>query len=561
MSTLAGWARFPEDDLTVATMPRVHSALDREPWLVALVSWVTYSVLGVILVSHYGVMGDALARVADAYYVLFSRDPHLASIGFVWNPLPGLLAVPLVALKDFWPALARQGVAASLVSAAFGGLAVFFFVRILKRLGIPTGLRWTVTALFALNPGVVYYAANGMTDLMMAATMLAAVDGLWGYLEERYLSDLLGSSLWLAVGFLIRYEVAFWAAIVAICLAFGLARLPLERAPTQRRRDWIDGLLVFWMAPLVSVAIVWVFLNWTIMGDALYFLQSSYGNSAQLATGTYAYAPVDAAAGNLGATLTYLIRQTLLFPPVVPGIVVLLAFGLAGRRERHVRALIVAATTLAIPLLQALLLYRGASAGWLRFFLSFIVFGFVAIAFGARLMSTNKASPLIWGSCLLLLVAGDSATYAMLGPSTPLHTESPSTFQEIAPVVAYLDAHPRPTVLTDSFRSFPIILRVQRPKQLVISSDRDFPELLARPLGQVDAFLVPRPTATGALDAVNRRYPELWEGREPWAELLADFPGGDHWRLYAIRAAPEAGAGPLAPPVSPEQVAPRRASP
>ena len=36
------------------------------------------------------VPGDALSRVANGYYTLFSRDPHLAAVGFVWNPLPSL---------------------------------------------------------------------------------------------------------------------------------------------------------------------------------------------------------------------------------------------------------------------------------------------------------------------------------------------------------------------------------------------------------------------------------------------------------------------------------------
>jgi hypothetical protein len=27
---------------------------------------------------------DALSRTANAYYVLYSRDPHLAAIGFIW---------------------------------------------------------------------------------------------------------------------------------------------------------------------------------------------------------------------------------------------------------------------------------------------------------------------------------------------------------------------------------------------------------------------------------------------------------------------------------------------
>ena len=38
--------------------------------------------------------GDAWSRITNAYYVLYSRDPHLAAIGFIWNPLPSLMAIP-----------------------------------------------------------------------------------------------------------------------------------------------------------------------------------------------------------------------------------------------------------------------------------------------------------------------------------------------------------------------------------------------------------------------------------------------------------------------------------
>src|SRR3954469_15365368 len=51
-----------------------------------------------VLIRH-SIFGDALSRVANAQYVLSSRDPHLASIGFVWNPLPSLVLVPFVPLR------------------------------------------------------------------------------------------------------------------------------------------------------------------------------------------------------------------------------------------------------------------------------------------------------------------------------------------------------------------------------------------------------------------------------------------------------------------------------
>src|SRR5438874_734088 len=41
---------------------------------------------------------DGLSRTANAWYVIFSRDPHLSAIGFVWPILPSLVQIPLLPL-------------------------------------------------------------------------------------------------------------------------------------------------------------------------------------------------------------------------------------------------------------------------------------------------------------------------------------------------------------------------------------------------------------------------------------------------------------------------------
>src|SRR3982074_579514 len=84
----------------------------------------TYLVFGV-----HVVIGDALSRVANAQYVLFSRDPHLAAIGFVWNPLPSLVELIVLPFRSLWPVLAQVGFAANLMSALFMAGAVYQLLR------------------------------------------------------------------------------------------------------------------------------------------------------------------------------------------------------------------------------------------------------------------------------------------------------------------------------------------------------------------------------------------------------------------------------------------------
>ena len=45
-------------------------------------------------VRHGFIIGDALSRVFAAQSVLFSRDPHLAAIGFIFTPLTAMVQLP-----------------------------------------------------------------------------------------------------------------------------------------------------------------------------------------------------------------------------------------------------------------------------------------------------------------------------------------------------------------------------------------------------------------------------------------------------------------------------------
>src|SRR5207247_1561770 len=108
--------------------------------------------------------GDAWSRVGNAYYVLFSRDPHLAAIGFVWNPLPSLVELPLLPFAALWPALVDRGFAGNLMSAVFMAMAVRQLWLWLAGLAVRTPVRIALTLAFAVHPLIVIYGANGMSD-------------------------------------------------------------------------------------------------------------------------------------------------------------------------------------------------------------------------------------------------------------------------------------------------------------------------------------------------------------------------------------------------------------
>jgi hypothetical protein len=532
-STLAGWAQFPHDGLVASTTSRVRS---REPLVVGAIFTLAYLVCAIWIALNLGTTGDSLARVANAHFVLFSRDPHLGAIGFVWNPLPSLMALPLVALKGLWPNLVTDGLAAGFVSAPFGGISAAYLLKILARLEVPRWSRQLLVLFYALNPLVIYYAANGMTEIILIASLLGALHGVLVYLEDRHVLELVKSALWLLFGFGVRYEVVPWALGTVIAVSFALSRVE-NVLPAERQRQWVKGLAVVWLAPLVYGATTWLFLNWAIMGDALYFLNSSYSNASQLGSDVYSELPAARASGDIAATLAFGLRQTWIWPPAIIGIVGVVILALVRRSRSDTWAPTLAGASISLIAFQLLMVYLGASAGWLRFFLTLIPFGLLSLSYLARQVQQRWSTMPFVIVITLVCVGNIFSGYVLVG--NRLKQEPLMRFEEHDHVVAALERWREGTVLVDSFLGFPIVLRSDDPSRFVITSDRDFTKVMNDPQRDVDAILVPRPVGLGAADAINRRYPDLWEDGASWARLVADLEVSaastdEHWRLYAV---------------------------
>jgi hypothetical protein len=95
------------------------------------------------------------------------------------------------------------------------------------------------------------------------------------------------------------------------------------------------------------------------------------------------------------------------------------------------------------------------------------------------------------------------------------------------------------TVLVDDFLGFVIVMSSENTEQYVITSDRDFQQVLADPATNgVRYFLVPSVQALGKLDAINRAYPGAYANGGGLGTLVKQFndvsDGGTNWRLYRV---------------------------
>lgn len=510
---------------------------------IAVLAFFVYAAVSVYFIYdlHY-YAGDAASRVSNAYYVLFSRDPHLGAIGLIWNPLPSLLELPIVALHPWFPAVVSRGIAGNVVTAVFGAIGVYHFNHIIQGFTVPKGVRITATLIFALNPFIILYGANGMTDLLWVSCMLGSYDGLFDYLQHGSLRRLMAGGFWLAMGFGMRYEAVPFGAFV-------IAALIIAQWGKAHPAQW-QGSAILLGAPIVFVGGLWLYFNWLVMKSPLYFLNSSYGNLAQTATGAGVNGALARAYHHIFGSLLYVAHFGFLYWPIYLGGIFTLFFCFGKRKDA--RAIVLIAGTIGAVALELAFVYSGHLADWDRYFITFIPNGLLLMLYAAskiRIPKSLLSRSFLWAGLSLILISGDVGTVLAVQIPVLSHPNGPiidaafrgqslryadNPFTSTANVVQYINNHPHLTILADTFIDWPIAVRIHHLNQLTITSDYDFAAILHNPRGRVDAFLVPRPLFTAKLDAINRQWPTLWAGSVPWTRLIKSFPGPDKFRLYAI---------------------------
>jgi hypothetical protein len=168
--------------------------------------------------------GDAKSHLLIARRVIFADTPGAGQLGGVWLPLPHILMLPLI-----WNSWAYySGFAGSIVMMA---AYVACTVLVYKCVWQLTRRHWAAaagTAVFALNPNIVYMQATPMTELLMFATMMGAVYGLLRWIQTNSHLYLIGAGFSALLCALTRYEGWTLAvALTAVVLYCSLTRLQL----------------------------------------------------------------------------------------------------------------------------------------------------------------------------------------------------------------------------------------------------------------------------------------------------------------------------------------------
>jgi hypothetical protein len=487
---------------------------------------------------------DASARAAGSLSVLYSTDPHLAAIGFVWMPLPSLIELAWVAFYPYWPTMVVNGFASTLTTALAGGASAAILLVTARRLGLSSTLGWLYALIVSANPMLFLYATNGMSEGVAAPFLIGSVCCivLFWSTGQRYYVPVAGLAL--ALGFASLYEaVPFGAALfAALVLQILFGGQKMSKAAPQGKLRAVEGLGVTFLVPSFYVAALWVGANAVIMDDPLYFATSEYSN-AGLTAGIGAGATE--VIGDKTAVLKFCMERAV--PFLVPVLFLLVARLLDGRLLRiNTLSLLLLSSSVQFGLI-APLLYEGMSYGWLRFFMYPL---FVAAGWGLYEIAQSKHRRL----AVTLVLAG----WVLAAPVIFQAMKDPRLGQEenhvvealftgerfrygenIIPVVRYLETEvfsKHQTVLLEPEDEWDVAMRISPHdfgEHVIVTRDSKYRHMVENPTQYgVEYFLVPERTPQ---KDINREYPRLYEGGEPGFVLVKSFPEKEpQLRLYKV---------------------------
>ncbi|CAM3425079.1 ABC transporter [Tsukamurella hominis] len=549
----------------------MRAALRRPGTVVFLLASALYLLAGVVVTArHQILLGDALARVASASSAVHGQSPGLTSLGFVFPPLTALAQLPLVALDPIAPWLTVDGMSAVIVSALFAAGTVVQLDGIARDRGVRALVRVPVVVVFAVNPMIVFYAANGMSEAPYLFFLVWAVRRLIRWADDDDVHELIVAGIALALAYLTRYDGAVATAAAGV-LVFVIT---WRRARGERRfgTAFMDLNLV--AAPGLAAFLAWAVAGWMITGDLFAQFSSRYGNSAILAqTG-----------GPDGAAASPAAMSAMSFVILAPTLPVLLVCAAVVQRRRPVVLAAPLAVFGAVLLFQTATFLSGGTFGFLRFTITAIPLAAILALFATpagRAVTSPRPGRFRWTGALsgpprrsvvaptvavLALAAAlptttvgmGSPTYAAqefalrtvfagpadTGPELDRARRTALAFATERRIAEYLDAKglPRASVAVDTASGFAIVARSQRPLQFIETADPDFTQAVNAPTRHgVRYLLTVPPTGRGEADALNLRYPTLFEDGAGVAELEVearnDAPDQPDWRLYRVLGA------------------------
>jgi len=440
----------------------------------------------------------------------------------------------------------------------------------LAEYGVRRGARLLLTALFALNPMILYYAGNGMSDMLYVFLLVMTTRYFLRWLHVGDLRSLVYAGSALGLAYLDRYE-ALGAAGVAGVVVLGVSYWRSQGRVRYRIMAASADATIF-LLPLLATFVAWAVMSYVITGQAFPGITSQYGTGAQTSESVRMTLAMRAAHG---------VHNVEYLAPLLPVVLVLAIFFAARRRDLRILA------PLAIlggsVTFDALGLLGGFLEPWYRYFIVSVPLDVMLVgcilahgstartpglarasagsSSGAWRRTSGYTASVIgvavvlallgvsvpsagWGIFANTVQSSESVELGALFLSHPTKTEVQWThhYAHIQSIDAYIgNMHlPDGSIVADTYGNCTpqIVTSVPNSKVFVIINDRDFQRVLADPLTFGAHYLfVPQPVGVGLVDALNEQYPTLYANGAGFAKFVHQFDADGicaPYRLYRV---------------------------
>jgi hypothetical protein len=521
----------------------------REVLALFLGAWAAYSAIGYhYIVQHHVFTVDASSRFAHAFFV-WHNDPHkLAAVGFIWAPISTLIFLPATVLR----ALSTGMIGMPITTAAFGAGLLVVLYRMLRALEMPKLQSLGLVLAFGANPMIVYYSVNGMSEVPYLFFLTFAMFEFVMWFLRREPRYLIVCGIMLSLGLLTRYEVLLWGVLLVPILTVAMIRQRVSR-------DYLEGALIAFLAPIAYGLGLWIFLNWLIQGNALYWLGSQSGKltATQIAS---------LKGEQVTWSQTEIVERVLsvywhLFPPtlILLGVLVVV---FVVRRGRDLMLPALAAMLLVNVAFIVALIAKSHFPGMtqLRYNMRDMPLTLVGVGWLYLVARTKWKRRAVWAVAFVATLASIPTTWHTMKTFKYQFLEQAFTrsveqdrdqegthsvgwvlhkgasyevgvgaSQKMARYILAMHLK-KNAILTDDAQTFWVMLASGRPDLFVDridQGDAHWLDLLESPRGRVRYFLVTRQSD----DRIGLRYSDITQGTVPWAHVVKAY---GHFYLLRI---------------------------
>jgi hypothetical protein len=475
------------------------------------------------------ILNDAFSRTANSFYVLFVDPERFASIGLVWNPLPSALQLPFIFFAKFWRPIASAGISASIVTSFFAAASAVLLYKTFKEFNINPFFSILLICFYVLNPFIFFYGFNGMSEVIFFYFIIYVCTSLTIWIDKGTPDYIVKIAFALSLAFFCRYEAVPFAFAVGLGIAINMLKNKNQKEylPNNDLKEtyyYAESTFVILYTPFLYSILLWIFFNWIISGNPLYFLNSAYSNSAQ---SEYA-----AKSDTLLLTIKYVFTKSAPFIPLFLGIFLV---RLLDKRLFKNDFMILFSLVFAMIAFHFLMLFKGSSYGWLRFFSYSLPICIAWLPYElTKIKKQNKTIAYII-IIISLICSSLLATKFLSDPKLSPEENYGIISNSSKKVAAYINNNlldDDNIILLDSFLTSVIILNIDDIDSLILNSSLEFDIAMKNPyLYDVTYIIVPNLDGIGNLDAINLEYPNLYSNEEEWCTEIEEFDG---YKLFKV---------------------------